>query len=149
MPIIKMNGYPDFTHAFERVSPTVVGLAAGIVSDGVFRLQNRGSGMTWDAKDHIVTGAHLVADSTEIRVRRQDGVVFRADLVGSDSATDVAVLHIPGLGLKAIPKADTSVLKAGQWVAAIGNPYGMNHSITVGVVSAIGRRNLPKGPAIC
>lgn len=133
----------DFSAIFEAVSPSVVGVVAGQERKGRFQATQSGTGIVWDAR-HIVTNDHLIADAEEVRVRTRDGRVARAEVVGNDGPTDLAVLRIGG-GLTPPRRGRSAQLKPGQWVAAIGNPYGMDYSITVGVVSAVGRQNLPPG----
>ncbi|MCB9547091.1 MAG: trypsin-like peptidase domain-containing protein [Myxococcales bacterium] len=122
----------------------MVGIVAGRTTGGRFQAERTGTGIVWDASGHIVTSDHLVADADEVRVRSVGGKVFRARLVGDDGPTDVALLQIPP-ELPPVARGRSTALKPGHWVAAIGNPYGMDHSITVGVVSALGRRDLPPG----
>jgi serine protease Do len=134
---------PDFVSVFQAVSPSTLGVAAGQMVDGRFQATRSGSGFTWDVRDHVVTNAHLVAEASVVRIRSRDGRVLRARIIGLDAGTDLAVLHVEGLGLAPLKRGKLAHLKPGQWVAAVGNPYGMDHSITVGVISAVGRRNLP------
>ncbi|MEZ4466928.1 MAG: trypsin-like peptidase domain-containing protein [bacterium] len=134
----------DFSSVFERVAPSVVGIVAGRAVAGRFQAERTGTGIVWDAAGHIVTSDHLVADADEVRVRSLEGKVYRAKLVGDDGPTDVALLQIPP-ELPPLARGRSTELRPGRWVAAIGNPYGMDHSITVGVVSALGRRDLPPG----
>jgi Do/DeqQ family serine protease len=104
---------------------------------------NMGSGVIISADGYIITNAHVVADATEIKVKLTDKRNFTAKLVGLDSKTDLAVLKIDSKD--ALPKAtlgDSSRLQAGQWAIAIGNPFGLDHTITVGVVSGIGRADV-------
>jgi S1-C subfamily serine protease len=136
---------PDFVRVFAEVSSSVVGLAAGALVDGRFQPARTGTAIVWDHAGHIVTNAHLIGGAPRVRIRRQDGLVVRARIVGLDAATDLAVVHAGGLGLKPARRGDSAKVKPGQWVAAIGNPYGMSHSITVGVVSALARTHLPPG----
>ena len=133
----------DFSAVFEAVSPSVVGIVSGRQRNGRFQATQSGTGIVWDAH-HIVTNDHLIADAEEVRVRTREGRVSRAEVVGNDGPTDLAVLRIPG-ALTPPKRGQSAQLKPGQWVAAIGNPYGMDYSITVGVVSAVGRQNLPPG----
>ena len=135
----------DFARVFDSVSPSTVGVAAGHPRNRSFQVRQSGSGFAWDAHGHVVTNAHIVAEAGQIRIRTKDGRVLRAQLVGLDIGTDLAVLKVKALNLQPIPRAQASGVRPGQWVAAIGNPYGMDHSITVGVVSAIRRSNLPGG----
>ncbi len=135
----------DFAAIFDSVAPSVVGLAAFDKVEDRFRMLRTGTGIVWDRKGHIVTNAHLIGDASRVRVRLISGKVLRARVVGLDASTDVAVLSVNSTKLNPAPRGGVDVLKPGHWIAAIGNPLGMNHSITVGVVSAIGRRNLPGG----
>ncbi len=136
---------PDFVRVFEEVSPSVVGLVSGRMVDGKFHPKRSGTAIVWDQAGHVVTNAHLIGDAPRVRVRRRDGHVARARVVGLDAATDLAVMHVADLGLRPVKRGDPTAVKPGQWVAAIGNPYGMTHSITVGVVSALARTHLPPG----
>lgn len=137
------GGAADFSAVFRSVSPSVVGVVAGRRRDGRFQAQRTGTGIVWDPR-HLVTNDHLVADAEEIRVRTFEGHVLRTKVVGNDGPTDLAVLQIE-TPLPPITRGRAADLQPGQWVAAIGNPYGMDYSITVGVVSAVGRQNLPAG----
>ncbi len=138
-------GGPDFSYVFEQVAPSVVGVAAGARPTGRFVPQQTGTGFVWDAHGHIVTNDHLIRAGAEVRVRTRDANVLAARVIGRDDQTDIAVLQVDEPSLKQAPLGTLVGLRPGHWVAAIGNPYGMSHSITVGVVSALGRRNLPPG----
>jgi S1-C subfamily serine protease len=98
-----------------------------------------GSGFVFAADGLILTNSHVVDDSTEIDVLLPDGREHRADLVGQDPDTDVAVLKITASDLSAVSFGQSQSLRPGQLVIAIGNPYGFQHSVSVGVVSALGR----------
>jgi len=113
--------------------------------DGKFQPIRSGTAIVWDQAGHVVTNAHLIGDAPRVRIRRLDGHVARARVIGLDAATDLAVVHVADLGLRPVKRGMPSAVKPGQWVAAIGNPYGMAHSITVGVVSALARTHLPPG----
>ncbi len=137
-------GGPDFAAVFAAVSPSVVGVAGGTRTDGRFRADRTGTGFAWDGAGHVVTNDHLVREGDAWRVRTVSGQVLAATIAGRDEPTDLAVLKVePPLPPVRIGAA--TPLRPGAWVAAIGNPYGMEHSITVGVVSALGRRDLPGG----
>jgi S1-C subfamily serine protease len=104
-----------------------------------------GSGLVWDLKGHIVTNFHVVANGTSFRVTLYGGADHEAEFVGGDPNKDVAVLKIDPSRLKApltpvlLPAPDSPPLRVGQTTIAIGNPFGLDHTLTVGVVSALGR----------
>lgn len=138
-------GGPDFTRVFDQVAPSVVGVAAGRLVDGRFEAARAGTGFVLDRDGNVVTNAHIIGDAARVRVRDQSGRVTRARLVGLDLTTDLAVLAPGPLDLPPVAIGDPEAMRPGAWVAAIGNPHGMAHSITVGVISALGRRTLPEG----
>nr|WP_315402151.1 DegQ family serine endoprotease [uncultured Duganella sp.] len=98
-----------------------------------------GSGFIISADGIILTNAHVVRDAREVVVKLTDRREFRAKVLGSDPKTDVAVLKIDAKNLPVVPLAKTDNLKVGEWVLAIGSPYGLANTVTAGVVSAKGR----------
>jgi serine protease Do len=98
-----------------------------------------GSGVIFDRKGYILTNNHVVKAADRILVSLLDGRRFVAKLVGRDPETDVAVVKIPEQGLPAAKLGDSSLLNKGQWVVAIGNPFGLESTATIGIVSATGR----------
>ena len=98
-----------------------------------------GSGFIIDAEGYIVTNHHVVDGSKSIEVQLADGRTFQPKVVGSDAETDLALLKIEATGLPMIPLGSSNVLKVAEPVMAIGNPYGFDHTVTVGIVSATGR----------
>lgn len=93
-------------------------------------------------KAYILTNSHMVEDADRIRVKLADGREFDAKVTGRDPQSDVAVIEIAADGVPPLPLGDSSKLEVGEWVVAIGNPFGLSHTLTVGVVSATGRTSL-------
>jgi serine protease Do len=103
-----------------------------------------GSGFIISSDGIILTNAHVVRDASEVVVKLTDRREFRAKVLGSDPQSDVAVLKIDAKNLPVVPLAKANDLKVGEWVLAIGSPYGLDNTVTAGVVSAKGR-SLPDG----
>ncbi|MGB3749618.1 MAG: Do family serine endopeptidase [Rhodanobacter sp.] len=105
--------------------------------------QSLGSGVVVDAaRGYILTNNHVVAGADDISVTLQDGRSFKGKLIGTDPATDVAVVQIQASGLHALPMADSSTLRVGDYVVAVGEPFGLGQTVTAGIVSALGRSGL-------
>lgn len=103
-----------------------------------------GSGVIVDAaKGLIITNHHVVGDADEITVTLEDKRELKAELVGSDPKTDIAVIKIPAKNLRDLKFAKSSNVKVGDYVIAVGNPFGLSHSVTSGIVSALGRDRGP------
>ncbi|TAN71190.1 MAG: DegQ family serine endoprotease [Gallionella sp.] len=160
---------PDFTGLVEKQGPAVVNISTtqivrnqqGLshVPEGdpyyeFFRRfapqmpreqesQSLGSGFIISADGYIMTNAHVVESADKVTVRLTDKREFRAKVIGADKRTDVALLKIEAAGLPKINVGDPSKLKVGEWVIAIGSPFGFDSSVTAGIVSAKGR-SLPQ-----
>jgi Do/DeqQ family serine protease len=107
------------------------------------RSQSLGSGVIVDAsRGYVLTNHHVIEKAVEILVTLNDGRKLKADLLGSDPETDVALLQIPAEDLRAIPLGDSRELRVGDFVVAIGNPFGLSQTVTSGIVSALGRSGL-------
>lgn len=105
--------------------------------------QSLGSGVIVDAvRGLILTNHHVVGDADDISVVLHDGRTYNATLLGSDDGTDVAVIQIEAEGLTALPLADSKQLRVGDFVVAVGNPFGLGQTVTSGIVSALGRTSL-------
>jgi Do/DeqQ family serine protease len=159
---------PTLAPMIKRVSPAVVNIATRgtirertpqnpLLEDPYFRrffdipdmgprerqFQSAGSGVIFDAKNgYIVTNAHVVDNATEITVTLQDGRDLTATVVGSDVPSDVAVVKVPTEGLTQIALGDSTRLEVGDFVVAIGNPFGLQNTVTSGIVSGLGRSNI-------
>ena len=107
-----------------------------------FRQQGAGSGFIVTEDGYILTNSHVVGDADKITVRLHDGREFEATLVGSDKQSEVAIIKIEGQNLPTLALGDSGELTIGQFVIAIGNPFGLNESVTFGTVSALRRSNV-------
>jgi len=149
---------PDFTELVDRLSPSIVNIStvSEDVDDQLQRRRDRdpfdffyhfgprrslGSGFVLDADGYIITNHHVVDEATEIVVRLNDEKEYKAEIVGGDAKTDIAVIKIADAkGLVPVPLGDSDELKVGEWVVAVGSPFGLDHTVTAGIVSAKGRR---------
>lgn len=158
---------PSLAPMLERVTPAVVNIATEgrilienpLLNDPFFRrflnlpdqrterkTQSLGSGVIVDAqRGYVITNNHVIKNAVEITVTLRDGRKFKAELVGTDPETDVAVLKIPSQDLKDLPVADSDRLRVGDFVVAIGNPFNFGQTVTSGIVSALGRSGLGLG----
>ncbi len=100
-----------------------------------------GTGFVYDTEGHIVTNNHVIEDATEITVTYYDGIVRKAEVIGSDPDSDLAVLEVTDFRaeIQPVTLGDSSTIKTGDFVAAIGNPFGNNGTMTQGIISALGR----------
>ncbi|HUO80814.1 MAG TPA: DegQ family serine endoprotease [Steroidobacteraceae bacterium] len=159
---------PSLAPIVKRASPAVVNIATRgtvtergqrnpLLEDPFFRrffdapeqgprqrqFQSAGSGVVVDAKQGlIITNAHVVENATEITVTTIDGRDYKATVVGADSASDVAVVKVKDAKLAEIALGDSSKAEVGDFVLAIGNPFGLQHTVTYGIVSALGRSGI-------
>ena len=105
-----------------------------------------GSGFVINPDGYVLTNNHVVEDAVTVTVSLNDGTEYPAKLVGADPRTDLALLRLEGAkGLKAMPLGDSDALRIGEWVMAIGNPFGLEHTVTAGIVSAKGRKEVQPG----
>lgn len=130
---------------YEKVADGVVNITSIAVQMdfffNVFPSQGTGSGSIIDLKGHILTNHHVVANAQKLEVTLADGSKWPAKLVGSDPDNDLAVIKIeaPREKLKVIPMGDSKNLRIGQKVLAIGNPFGLERTLTTGIISSLGR----------
>jgi 2-alkenal reductase len=136
---------------FERVSPSVVQVV--VLSDQAnpfdvgysgneFRAQSTGTGFVWDNAGNVVTNAHVVSKARRVAIRSASGSFVAAEVIGTAPNYDIAVVRVTGRGAvpSAIPIGSSADLKVGQWVFAVGNPFGLDQTLTTGVISALKRR---------
>ena len=156
---------PSLADMLERINPAVVNIATRstvregnrLLQDPFFRrffnvpesrrryrrTQSAGSGVVIDAANgYIVTNNHVVQNADEISVGLADGRILNAKLIGRDSQVDLALLQVEAEDLIAIKYADSGTVRVGDFVVAIGNPFGLNQTVTSGIVSALGRSGL-------
>jgi serine protease Do/serine protease DegQ len=119
------------------------GLPDGV---GSRRVQSAGSGVIVDAsKGYILTNHHVVENADEILITLLDGELLAAEVIGSDAETDIALLKVDAVNLTDMPIGDSEELRVGDFVIAIGNPFGLGHTVTSGIVSALGRTGIGAG----
>ncbi len=132
---------------FQATSPSVVYITSIELRRNLFSLnvyeipKGTGSGFVWDSDGRIVTNYHVIEDANQVQVTLTDNSTWKAALVGASADKDIAVLKIaaPAAVLRPIPVGESAGLQVGQKVFAIGNPFGLDQTITAGIVSALGR----------
>jgi len=124
-------------YIYAQTNPSVVNIEVETAAGGAL-----GSGFIWDTNGHIVTNNHVIADATNISITFADGTIIPGRLLGIDPDSDLAVVKVDNVSsveLKPVTMADSTQLKVGQLAIAIGNPFGLQGTLTVGFVSALGR----------
>jgi S1-C subfamily serine protease len=132
---------------FQEAAPSVVFITSKMIRQGFFFTDayevpaGSGSGFIWDDRGHIVTNFHVVEDASALTVTLSDHSSYEAEIVGSEPSKDIAVLRIAvsGSKLRPVRAGSSTSLRVGQKVVAIGNPFGLDQTLTTGVVSALGR----------
>ena len=130
---------PEFFRRFFGPDFQMPGQPGGEDQGPGIRGRGMGSGFIISPDGYVLTNHHVVADAGEVKVKLGDRREFTAKVVGSDQQYDVALLKIDAKNLPTVRVGDSNTLKPGQWVVAIGSPFGLDHSVTAGVVSAVGR----------
>ncbi len=114
--------------------------------NGDQQVQSAGSGVIVDAAEgYILTNHHVVEHADEIMITLLDGELLEAEVIGSDAETDIAVLKVDADNLTEMPIGDSAIVRVGDFVIAIGNPFGLGHTVTSGIVSALGRTGIGGG----
>ena len=135
-PVSPFFGDPFFRDFFEE-DPF-----HGFRSPRKWKEQSLGSGVIASSDGYIITNNHVVEKAEEIKVLLSDKRNFRGKVVGSDPKTDIAVIKIDTKNLPTIPWGDSDKLQVGEFVLAVGNPYGLSQTVTMGIISAVGRANV-------
>jgi len=163
-PIVDGEPVPSLAPLVERVSPAVVNIRVNQIvtrsspfGDDAFRrffgipegqgspreIASAGSGVIIDAdRGFILTNHHVVENADEIQISLLDGEIHDAEVIGSDAATDIALIKVEADNLTEMPIGDSEVVRVGDFVLAIGNPFGLGHTVTSGIVSALGRTGI-------
>lgn len=126
------------SQVYRRISPSVVHIRS-VISENQTGRDPSGSGFIISSDGFIVTNHHVVNKARSILVTLDEGSILKAELKGSDASTDIAVIKVDGRNFRALSFEDSDKLVPGQIAIAIGNPYGLQQTVTAGVVSAIGR----------
>jgi Do/DeqQ family serine protease len=146
----------EFTDLVDRVIPSVVSITTttapdrealvrqffGMAGGGAPQTSKMGSGMIVSPEGHIVTNWHVINGALEVAVQLNDGRTFTARVAGADPRSDIAVLKVEAEGLIPIDFGDSESVRVGQMVFAVGNPFGLQETVTQGIISAKGRRTL-------
>ena len=142
-----LSGARPIADVADQVTPSVVSiLSERSAHHDPARAYDLGSGVIVSADGAIVTSSHVIAEAQSVRVALQDGRTLDARVVGSDPESDVAVLRVDATDLTPIQIGDSARLRTGDLVLAIGNPFGVGQTVTMGIVSAIGRSNMGVTP---
>ena len=129
-----------FVSVAKRSTPAIVGVISFQIVEDSKRHRQEASGFIFREDGHILTNEHVIRNSLRINVRLLDESVYEAELVGADPNTDIAVLKIDAPeALRVLPLADSEAVQVGQFAIAIGNPFQLNHTVTIGTVSGKGR----------
>jgi serine protease Do len=171
-PLVEVPAPSSFAGIAEKVSPAVVNIRTQKTISGPggqmrtppgmepffgnpleeffgrreFQVPSLGSGFVISDEGYVVTNNHVIEDVDKIEVAFNDGRALPAEVVGRDPATDIALLRVKSeKPLTALPLGDSSSMRPGDWVIAIGNPFGLEHTVTAGIVSALHRRNIGAG----
>jgi S1-C subfamily serine protease len=137
----------SLTDLYEQVNPGVVNIQVYVERNGLSG-EGAGSGFILDGEGHVVTNNHVVADAKQVMVIFYNGLEANAEIVGTDDDSDLAVIKVDGLveGAHPLPLGDSDQVEVGEWVVAIGNPFSLGGSMSLGIVSAKGR-SIPSGVA--
>lgn len=164
--VVDCTAVPSLAPLVEKVSPAVVNIrvsqtvsTGSTFGDDLFRrfyglpdaprgsreVASAGSGVIVDAaRGYILTNHHVVEGADEIQISLIDGKILDAEIVGSDAATDIALIKVDAENLVEMPIGDSESVRAGDFVLAIGNPFGLGHTVTSGIVSALGRTGISR-----
>ncbi|MGK3999851.1 S1C family serine protease [Sorangium sp. So ce1024] len=144
-PVVRAEGMPgSFAPLARRADPAVATVKARVerqqpggrrrtVAEGL------GTAFVYDPEGYLLTNNHVIEGATDILVSFVDGRDIKATVVGRDKHTDVAVLKVEEKGLPSLPLGDSDTIEVGDWVVAIGNPFGLSHTVSAGILSAKGR----------
>ena len=137
--VVDSTGRPlSFAPLVQKADPSVATVKATTRGRGQL-IEALGTAFVYDPDGYLLTNHHVVENATELMVGFRDGKDLEAKVVGADKGTDIAVLKIDAKGLPALPLGDSDEIQVGDWVVAIGNPFGLSHTVSAGILSAKGR----------
>jgi S1-C subfamily serine protease len=140
--LLRNNSKLDLPGLFKQSQSSVVQITSVRGTESSDSSNRLGSGFVYDTNRHIVTNQHVISGNNLLDVTFADGTIYRARLIGSDPFTDIAVLYVPKVPtskLVPLPLGNSTSIRVGEQVAAIGNPFGLSGSLTEGVISGLGR----------
>ena len=143
--ILNAEGLPvSFAPLARRADPAVATVKSRVertTQSGRRRVvaEGLGTAFVYDPEGYLLTNNHVIEDATDVMVGFFDGREFKATVIGRDKHTDIAVLKIEKTGLPSVPLGDSDAIDVGDWVVAIGNPFGLSHTVSAGILSAKGR----------
>ncbi|MCS6887977.1 MAG: trypsin-like peptidase domain-containing protein [Chloroflexus sp.] len=145
IPLTATDLEAQIAAVYREAGPSVVNITSRSISYDFFfnpvPRQGSGSGFFYDTLGHIITNYHVIADADELQVTLADGRTLPAQVIGTDPSNDLAVIRVdlPAAAIRPLPIGDSTQVYVGQFVLAIGNPFGLERTLTFGIVSALGR----------
>ncbi len=141
LPEVVTDEQTALVNLYTRINPSVVNITIYVRQGDTLEASGQGSGFVFDAEGNIVTNSHVVQDAEDLEVTFSEGTVRKGKVVGTDLNSDLAVVKVESMppGVTGLPLGDLANVKVGETVVAIGNPFGLDGTLTKGIISAVGR----------